>query len=92
MAFWVVQQEANVKDFILGGWTQTAPGSQGTITVKGGDTCWALSQQYHTTTEAIIALNAPAINSGCTNLQPGQVIKIPGLGGPPVTTGKGTSV
>ena len=61
----------------------------GTITVKGGDNCFALAQQYHTTWDAIVAANQPAVNSGCTNLQVGQVIKIPGLGGPPTYTGKG---
>jgi LysM repeat protein len=46
-------------------------------TVISGDTCNAIAAKFGVTAAAIISEN-PAINSGCTNLQIGQVLCIPG--------------
>jgi LysM repeat protein len=46
-------------------------------TVVSGDTCSAIATKFGVTAAAIITAN-PAINSGCTNLQIGQILCIPG--------------
>jgi len=44
--------------------------------VISGDTCYGIAAMFGVTATAIITAN-PAINSGCTNLQIGQVLCIP---------------
>jgi spore germination protein YaaH len=44
--------------------------------VISGDTCYGIAAMFGVTATAIINAN-PAINSGCTNLQIGQVLCIP---------------
>ena len=50
-----------------------APGR--TYTVAPGDFCAAIAQANGVSIEAILAAN-PAVNSGCTNLQVGQVLNL----------------
>ncbi|KAF9444077.1 carbohydrate-binding module family 50 protein [Macrolepiota fuliginosa MF-IS2] len=53
-----------------------APGQQA-YTVLLGDNCFTIAQQFPgATAQSIIQAN-PTINSGCTNLQPAQVICVP---------------
>lgn len=51
-----------------------------TVKVKAGDTCAKIASANGTNAGAIVAAN-PGVNSGCTNLQIGQVLKIGGGGG-----------
>ncbi|PPQ75144.1 hypothetical protein CVT24_010101 [Panaeolus cyanescens] len=43
-----------------------------TYTVKAGDYCDKISDAQKVPTFQLAAVNSPAINSGCTNLMPGQ--------------------
>ncbi|PNH06130.1 Endochitinase [Tetrabaena socialis] len=52
----------------------------GTYTVKSGDTCNAISQAKGISLATLLAAN-PIINSGCTNLQLGQVLCLGGTSG-----------
>lgn len=52
-------------------------GSGGTYTVVSGDTCSSIAGLLGVSTEALLNAN-PEINDGCTNLQSGQVISVPG--------------
>lgn len=45
-------------------------------TVASGDTCGAIASREGVTTAALIAAN-PAVNAECSNLQVGQVLRIP---------------
>jgi LysM repeat protein len=57
--------------------TATPGGSAKTYTVKSGDNCGTIAQQFGTTAAALIAANSPDVNADCTNLREGQVLKIP---------------
>jgi len=50
------------------------------VTVKSGDTCSAIAAGNGVSVGDLLAAN-PAVNSGCTNLAIGQVLKIGGGGG-----------
>ena len=50
----------------------TSSSSQCTYTVVSGDTCDLIASKTGVSVATIKSLN-PSINSGCTNLQPGQV-------------------
>jgi LysM repeat protein len=69
------------------GATATAPAGSGTpgagggtYTVVSGDTCGSIASQSGISSAELLAAN-PSINEGCTNLQPGQVLAIPGAAG-----------
>ena len=51
-------------------------GGAGTYTVQAGDTCGAIAAAKGVTLEAFLAANS-AINATCSNLDAGQVVKIP---------------
>lgn len=55
------------------GGTETPSGYE----VKSGDTCGSIAASLGVETDALIAAN-PAINAGCTNLRPGQLLVVPG--------------
>jgi len=60
-------------------------------TVMAGDTCFTIAQQFPgTTAQSIIDANSGVINSGCTNLQPNQVICVP-VGTVPTQSSAGSS-
>ncbi len=60
----------------------TAPPANGrTYTVKPGDTCVGIAEALGVTVEALRNAN-PGIDAGCTNLQPGQELVVPGTSGP----------
>ncbi|MCA9844840.1 MAG: LysM peptidoglycan-binding domain-containing protein, partial [Dehalococcoidia bacterium] len=52
-------------------------GSAQGYTVVGGDTCGSIADKLGVATSELLVAN-PSINDGCTNLQPGQVLAIPG--------------
>ena len=54
-------------------------GSAQGYTVVGGDTCGSIADKLGVATPELLVAN-PSINDGCTNLQPGQVLAIPGGG------------
>lgn len=56
--------------------TPTPRAGSRTYTVEPGDTCADIAANQGVSADAIIALNN--LDSGCTTLQPGQVLKIPG--------------
>lgn len=59
----------------------TAPPATGrTYTVQPGDTCVEIAQSLGVTVEALRSAN-PGIDAGCTNLQPGQELVVPGTSG-----------
>ncbi|KAI0031257.1 hypothetical protein K488DRAFT_71559 [Vararia minispora EC-137] len=43
-------------------------------TVKPGDTCDAIAAAQSASTYQILSVNSPTVNSGCTNIFPGEVI------------------
>ena len=51
-------------------------GGAGTYTVQAGDTCGAIAAAKGVTLEAFLAANSE-INATCSNLDAGQVVKIP---------------
>ncbi|KAF9446686.1 carbohydrate-binding module family 50 protein [Macrolepiota fuliginosa MF-IS2] len=53
------------------------PAGEQLYTVQMGDSCFTIGGQFGTSATNIIAVNQPAINSGCTNLTPGQMICVP---------------
>ncbi|KAF7338876.1 hypothetical protein MSAN_02210800 [Mycena sanguinolenta] len=57
-----------------------------TYTVVSGDTCAAIESRTGISDSQLHSLN-PSINSGCTNLQIGQVLCVSGSGSPPPSTG-----
>jgi LysM repeat protein len=61
----------------------------GTYTVVSGDTCGSIAAQTGISSADLLAAN-PSINEGCTNLQPGQVLAVPGAAGGG-STGGGTA-
>jgi LysM repeat protein len=78
------------------GATATAPAGSGTpgagggtYTIVSGDTCGSIAAGAGISSAELLAAN-PSVNEGCTNLQPGQVLAIPGAGGGS-GTGGGTS-
>lgn len=54
--------------------TSTAPAA-GTYTVKAGDNCSSIADGNGVTVDQLRQLN-PTIDAGCSNLQPGQVLKL----------------
>jgi LysM repeat protein len=72
---------------VVAGRTPASTGS--THTVVSGDTCGAIATRYGITTAELRAANR-AINEGCTNLVPGQELRIPGGAGGG-STGAGTA-
>lgn len=61
-----------------GGVSGGAAGS--TYTVEPGDTCSAIAARLDVPLADLLKAN-PLIDSGCTNLRPGQALKIPGSSG-----------
>ena len=60
----------------------TAPPTTGrTYTVQPGDTCISIAEALGVTVEALRNAN-PGIDPGCTNLQPGQDLVVPGASAP----------
>lgn len=59
--------------------TPSGSGSGGgrTYTLQDGDTCSDIATAYGVTVDSIISANGGAINADCTNLHPGDTIKIP---------------
>jgi LysM repeat protein len=55
--------------------------------VESGDTCGAIASNHGITVEQLIAANRAIINSDCTNLVPGDELKIPGAGPATATPG-----
>ncbi|KAF7291222.1 hypothetical protein MIND_01265700 [Mycena indigotica] len=59
----------------------TPPGNCGnSYTVVSGDSCWAIEQRTGISDATLHSLN-PSINSGCTNLQVGQILCLGSSGG-----------
>jgi LysM repeat protein len=56
--------------------TATPRAGSRTYTVESGDTCSDIAASYGVSAGDLIALND--LDAGCTELQPGQVLKIPG--------------
>jgi LysM repeat protein len=56
----------------------TPSSGAGTYTVQSGDTCGSIAEAHGTTADALIAANRAVINEGCTNLVPGDEIRMPG--------------
>lgn len=55
-------------------------GCSNSVTVNGGDSCWAISQAHGISVADIISKN-PGVNSGCTNLKVGQQLCLGGSSG-----------
>jgi LysM repeat protein len=55
-------------------------GGGNTYTVQSGDTCGLIASSLEVATADLIAAN-PLINAECTNLQPGQLLAVPGGSG-----------
>ncbi len=74
---------------IIGGATVTGTlpagntpiGGPGTYVVESGDTCGAIADAKGITVPELIAANRAVINADCTNLVPGDELKIPAGGG-----------
>jgi LysM repeat protein len=64
----------------------TVTGGGTTYTVESGDTCGAIATEHSITVEQLIAANRALINAECTNLSPGDELKIPAAGGASATT------
>ncbi|MCC6420681.1 MAG: LysM peptidoglycan-binding domain-containing protein [Gemmataceae bacterium] len=66
----------------VGGTGTVAPGTNATptgartYTVKSGDTCAAIAGQFGVSLDALLKANR-SIDSGCTNIVPGDTLKIP---------------
>jgi LysM repeat protein len=56
----------------------TPAGGPGTYAVQSGDTCGSIAEAHGITADALIAANRAVVNEGCTNLVPGDELKIPG--------------
>ncbi|KAF7342601.1 hypothetical protein MSAN_02016800 [Mycena sanguinolenta] len=69
-----------------GGGSPPSGGCTTTYTVVSGDTCSAIEAKTGVSDSQLHASN-PSINSGCTNLQIGQVLCLSGGGGPPPSGG-----
>ncbi|KAF7328266.1 hypothetical protein MVEN_02566500 [Mycena venus] len=67
---------------------ETRQGCAQTYTVVSGDTCAAIESRKGVSDAQLHALN-PSINSGCTNLQIGQVLCLSSGGGSPPSGGCG---
>ena len=50
----------------------------GTYAVQSGDTCGSIAEAHGITADELIAANRAVVNEGCTNLVPGDELKIPG--------------
>ena len=70
--------------------TATTAGGASTHVIESGDTCGALAATWGVTVEAIIQANRGVIDASCTNLLPGDTIKIPAKPGTP-TPAPGTT-
>jgi LysM repeat protein len=70
----------------------TTPGSPGSYTVKSGDTCGAIASDKGITVAELIAANRATINADCTNLRPGDELKIPAKSGAGATTTRSTGI
>ncbi|MGK2966876.1 MAG: LysM peptidoglycan-binding domain-containing protein [Tepidiformaceae bacterium] len=70
--------------------TGQPPAGGNTYTVKANDTCGAIATALDVSTEALIDAN-PGINSGCTNLHEGDVLKIPASASPQPTSPGGAA-
>jgi len=64
----------------------TPASGSSSYTVKSGDTCSSIAAQHGITSAALMSANR-TIDGNCSNLRPGDVLKIPGGG----TSGTGTS-
>lgn len=70
--------------------TGQTPTAGNTYTVQANDTCGAIATALDISTEALLDAN-PGINSGCTNLHEGDVLKIPAAPGPQPTAAGGAA-
>ncbi len=53
-------------------------GTPGTYVVVPDDTCGSIAEAHGVTADELIAANRAVINEGCTNLVPGDELRIPG--------------
>jgi LysM repeat protein len=69
----------------------------GSLTISGGeavtgDTCGAIASDKGITVAELIAANRATINADCTNLRPGDELKIPAKSGAGATTTRSTGI
>ncbi len=69
----------------------TVTGGGSSYVVESGDTCGAIASNHGITVEQLIAANRAVINSDCTNLVPGDELKIPGAGAGAATATPGST-
>lgn len=74
----IISGGATVTGTVEGG--STPVGGPDTYLVESGDTCGAIADAHGITVAELIAANRAAINADCTNLVPGDELKVPASG------------
>ncbi len=82
-----IQTTGGVSATVAPGTNPTSASAQ-TYTVQAGDTCAGIAAQFSVSVDAFLKANR-TINADCTNLTPGDAVKIPGASTPATSTAGG---